>query len=285
MGASNSTSVQALAQATDVAAPTVAASTSRSGTQLGYGSDVRKQKFGPMFAFPCATVNQVLNWHKLACAPAVLLLMLYFQNFSLPAVLYLVMHGTYSVMWLVKYLCFPPKNFEVAPDPPGAVGCVVLFCIVGVYWVTPAILCAHVRELPVWIIALALTSYNAGIFLHYVGDAVLHLTLLHRGPGLIKDGLFARTRNPGYLGEVLIYVGFALLAFPCVTPWVVNSMFWLTLFRDNMNKKDASISRHPGWEEYKARSGQFFPKIDMVKDVKALFGVEDVAVADEKKTS
>ena len=44
-----------------------------------------------------------------------------------------------------------------------------------------------------------------------------HFTLRMQ-PGLIEDGLFARTRNPNYFGELLIYSGFALSA--------ANSPLW-----------------------------------------------------------
>lgn len=259
MGAASNSSADG-----NVAAPATAKS------KPGYGSDVRESDFGPMFAWPCQTNNQVINLHKVSCAPVILVCMFYWNNFSLPAVLYLVLHGTYSMMWLAKYLCYPPKNFEAPPDPPGVAGSVILYVITGLYWITPFMLCAYTYEISVPLLALVITTFNAGIFLHYVGDCQLHFTLLHRGPGLVDTGLFARTRNPGYLGEVLIYVAFALLS-QCYLSWIVNFVFWFTLFRDNMNKKDESISRYPGWKEYAAKSNQFLPKINLIRDLKSLF--------------
>jgi len=38
-----------------------------------------------------------------------------------------------------------------------------------------------------------------------------------------------------------------------------------------MNKKDESISRYPGWKEYAAKSNQFLPKINPIRDLKSLF--------------
>jgi Protein of unknown function (DUF1295) len=36
--------------------------------------------------------------------------------------------------------------------------------------------------------------------------------ILRERKGLIEDGLFTRTRNPNYLGEILIYVSFAIMS-------------------------------------------------------------------------
>ena len=52
----------------------------------------------------------------------------------------------------------------------------------------------------------------SGVFLHYVSDAQKFFVLQLR-KGLIQDGLFARTRNPNYLGEILIYGGFAVASY------------------------------------------------------------------------
>ena len=57
---------------------------------------------------------------------------------------------------------------------------------------------------------LALFLYTVGIFLHYVSDAQKYYTLQYR-KGLIEEGLFSRTRNPNYLGEILIYTGSSTL--------------------------------------------------------------------------
>jgi hypothetical protein len=62
---------------------------------------------------------------------------------------------------------------------------------------------------PNWVFALATFLCMSGVFLHYVSDAQKFFVLRLR-KGLIQDGLFARTRNPNYLGEVLIYGGFAV---------------------------------------------------------------------------
>jgi protein-S-isoprenylcysteine O-methyltransferase Ste14 len=72
-----------------------------------------------------------------------------------------------------------------------------------------------------------------------------------------------------YVGEILIYFGYALLAQHWL-PWVVNSIFWFGIFRTNMMKKDKSISRHKGFAEYAEKSGMLFPTFSL-SDIPALF--------------
>jgi steroid 5-alpha reductase family enzyme len=106
---------------------------------------------------------------------------------------------------------------------------------------------------------LVLCVYTIGIFLHYVGDAQKFYTLrLKRG--LIEDGLFGYTRNPNYLGEILIYISFAILSWHWV-PFAVLAAWIFGFFVRNMLNKDKSLSRYPEFAEYKLRSGLLFPKL------------------------
>jgi hypothetical protein len=79
--------------------------------------------------------------------------------------------------------------------------------------------------------------------------------------GLIEDGLFARIRNPNYLGEVVIYSGFALASWHW-QPFVVLAGWFLYLVR-NMRRKDESMYRHPEFAAYKHRTGMFLPSLGM----------------------
>ena len=76
--------------------------------------------------------------------------------------------------------------------------------------------------------------------------------------GLIQDGLWSRCRNPNYFGELLIYGGFSSLAMHWA-PFAALALFVAVLWIPNMIKKDRSISRHEGFEEYKRRSKLFIP--------------------------
>jgi steroid 5-alpha reductase family enzyme len=84
----------------------------------------------------------------------------------------------------------------------------------------------------------------------------MHLRL---APGtLLTDGLWARTRNPNYLGEFLIYLSFCLLSRHWA-PMLVLGLALLGIWLPNMIKKDRSLARYPEFAEWKARSAMFIP--------------------------
>ena len=77
---------------------------------------------------------------------------------------------------------------------------------------------------------------------------------------MITSGLFKYTRNPNYLGEVLIYVCFCILSGHWL-PWVCCSSIWVWMFIPNMLNKDKRMSRHQGWKAYTDQSWLLVPKV------------------------
>jgi steroid 5-alpha reductase family enzyme len=183
-------------------------------------------------------------------------MMLYFHNWSAAAFLYLGLHGTYTLLWLVKQSLFADKRFE--QPIPLRIGLLIPFLPLMAYMIGPYLLISQHTMPPNWVFALASFLTISGVFLHYVGDAQKFFVLRLR-KGLIEDGLFARTRNPNYLGEVLIYGGFALASWHWQAAVVLAG--WFLFFVRNMLQKDRSMSRHPEFAAYKARTGMFLPSL------------------------
>jgi len=109
------------------------------------------------------------------------------------------------------------------------------------------------------LIAAAVALNILGVFLHYGSDAQKHYTLRYH-QGLISEGFFARCRNTNYLGEILIYLSFALLAMHWL-PYAVLAGFVVGVFLPNMRRKDASLSRYPEFAAYQKRSGWLLPRL------------------------
>ncbi len=204
------------------------------------------------------TVNWIINAHKILVTPIVLAMMLYFHNWSAAAFLYLGLHGTYTLLWLIKQSVFADKRF--AQPIPLWIGVLTPFLPLMAYMVGPFLLIAERTVPPGWVFALAPFLYICGVFLHDVSDAQKFFVLQLR-KGLIQDGLFARTRNPNYLGEVLIYSGFALASWHW-QPFVVLAG-WCVFFIRNMRRKDQSMSRHAEFAAYKDRTGIFLPSLSI----------------------
>jgi steroid 5-alpha reductase family enzyme len=203
------------------------------------------------------TVGTWINLHKALVIPIVLAMMAIYGNWSVEAFVYLSLHGTYSLLWLAKQTLYPDSKF--AERQPFWVGFVFVFVPLAGYYMAPYLLISRYVTLPGWFIAVAIAVYILGIFLHYVSDAQKYFTLKVR-KGLITDGLFARTRNPNYLGEILIYMAYAMLSFHWL-PFAIEGAWILGFFWPNMRKKDASMARYPEFAAYKARTGMLLPRI------------------------
>ena len=201
-------------------------------------------------------IKHVINLHKLLTAPVVMGLMVAYNNFTIGPWIYLALHGTYGLLWLGKDRLYPDKQWEQELSVGKGI---VAFIFLGLYWIAPFILISSRSQPAPPLIAAAVATTILGIFLHYGSDAQKYYTLKYQS-GLITEGFFARCRNPNYLGEILIYLGFALLAQHWL-PFVALGSIAATVFVPNMLKKDQSLSRYPEFEEYKANSGLIFPKL------------------------
>lgn len=170
--------------------------------------------------------------------------------------IYLALHGTYGLLWISKSLTFGDKQWE---QETGIGYGLVIWGGLSLYWIAPWLIAARAIEAPAWWLAACIALWGFGVFLHFSSDMQKHVTLQHRR-GLITEGLWARLRNPNYFGELLIYFGFSALAMHWA-PLAALAVFVAAVWIPNMRRKDESISRHPGWDEYKARSWKFIPGI------------------------
>ena len=63
------------------------------------------------------------------------------------------------------------------------------------------------------------------------------------------------------LGCSLMVYGSCALMVGHWWPWAVLAFIWGTLFATNMVMTEASLSRYPGWAEYKRRSWWLVPVV------------------------
>ncbi|MEX0268324.1 DUF1295 domain-containing protein [Leptolyngbyaceae cyanobacterium UHCC 1019] len=201
-------------------------------------------------------LKHAINWHKGLTAIFVLGLMVAYQNFTVGAWVYLALHGTYGILWLVKDRIYPDRQWE--QEITIGMG-VVTFVLLGLYWVAPFLLIRSGVVPPLPLVAGAIACNIIGVFLHYTSDAQKYYTLKYN-PGLITEGFFAKCRNTNYLGEILIYSSFAVLTCHWA-PWLILATFFSAVFVPNMRKKDQSLSRYPEFASYQMQSGLIVPKL------------------------
>lgn len=188
--------------------------------------------------------------------------MYYFDSWNnIVAWIYLALHGTYGYMWILKSKIFPDRQWESKTSIRYG-----LFIWLGLslYWISPYIIISGNSILPFSIpmypiyIFFCLTIYIFGVFLHFTSDMQKYIQLKYSPSNLIDNGMFKSLRNTNYLGELLIYLGFSLLALDW-TPIIALMIFIIFIWIPNMYKKDTSLSKYSEFKKYKSKTKRFIP--------------------------
>ncbi|MCF7827142.1 MAG: DUF1295 domain-containing protein [Candidatus Marinimicrobia bacterium] len=206
--------------------------------------------------------NWVINFQKGMTLFWVLGLMFFYENFSIQAWVYLALHGSYGVIWILKDVIFPDSKWQTKITFGG--GLMAILAVLGPYWVAPYLLIspvlgeAHFGANNLWM-AIAICIYALGLTLMLTADAQkFYILKYHRG--LITTGLFRFIRHPNYLGEMMIYAAFAMVTWHWI-PWVILAWVWLGYFSINIIMKERSMARYEEWVEYKRHSWYLIPYI------------------------
>jgi protein-S-isoprenylcysteine O-methyltransferase Ste14 len=202
----------------------------------------------------------IINLHKLLIIPVVALLMVWFDNYSAVAWIYLALHGSYGLCWLLKHAAFRDPKWETRVTLAGAG---FTFILLATYWVAPFVLISGIAgggsAAPAnWYLAFCIGLFALGMTIMIASDCQKYFTL-KQGQRLITEGMFKAVRHPNYMGEMMLYAALALLVGHWI-PWLVLAYWWLGIFLVNIAMKEVSLSRYPEWPAYKARSGMLLPR-------------------------
>ena len=198
----------------------------------------------------------LIDTHKGATGVVILLLIAIYQQWQNPtAWIYLALHGTYGVLWVLKSRLFPDKSWE---QDASRFDIVYLWGGMTLYWVAPWLLVSRAVVAPPWTMALCVSLFAFGVFFHFATDMQKHIALQLQPGRLVTTGMVARCRNMNYFGELLIYLSFALLAMHWI-PLLILLLVIVVVWLPNMRRKDRSLARYPEFEAYERRSKLFIP--------------------------
>ncbi|MDC0144968.1 DUF1295 domain-containing protein [bacterium] len=176
---------------------------------------------------------------------------------NINAYVYLALHGTYGILWILKSNIFPDRQWESKCSI--WYGLLIWFGL-SLYWIAPYIIITDSIESSNWYIAMCISIYIFGVFFHFTSDMQKFIQLHYNPNNLITDVMFAKIRNINYLGELFIYLGFSLLAMS-ILPVVALLSFIIIIWIPNMIRKDKSLSKYQNFEEYKKNTNSLFPFI------------------------
>ena len=200
-----------------------------------------------------------IDSQKVATAPVVLLMIAGYGAWdNVVAWVYLGMHGTYGLLWMLKSRTFPDSSWE---RPISFGYAMATWFGLSLYWIAPWLIVSdRAGYAPPWLIGLCVSLFGFGIMLHFASDMQKHMSLALRPGTLLTDGLWSRVRNPNYLGELLIHLSFVVIAVSWAPPLVLV-LFLGAIWLPNMRRKDRSLARYPEFAEYKKRSKLLIPYI------------------------
>ena len=205
---------------------------------------------------PRIKVAWAVDIHKILTLFIVYAMMHHFQNFTTGAWVYLALHGIYGYCWLIKDFGFRDHQLN---DKLSFIGFFNLYAmLIAWYWLIPYLFLSRFIEPSGFVLFVAIALHTLGVVTMIAADGQRHWAMKYRTrSGLFTDGMCRYTRNPNYLGELMLYAAYALLAAHWIA-WVIYAYMAL-YFLARMKGKDHAISRHPGWAEYKAQSGLLIP--------------------------
>jgi len=186
----------------------------------------------------------------------ILLLMAFYHRWQNgTAWVYLALHGTYGILWVLKSRLFPDRNWEKKVSP--WFGLVSWLALV-LYWIPGWMVVAWDVQAPAWLLAVCISAYTFGAFFVFSADMQKFVSLQLNPGTLVTEGMMSLSRNINYFGELLIYLSFALLA---LNPWAFLPLmaFIVTFWIPNMVRKDRSLALLPGFADYKKKTKSFFP--------------------------
>lgn len=189
----------------------------RSKVNRGFKADKRLENLASFTDFmvyelppgpPMIPMRVYVNLHKGSMFAYIMALMIYYDNWTIGAWIYLLMHGSYGFFWLLKDYTFPDVNFG---RPVTISSFLMPWPIALIPYMMPAYWMVSERiEVSNERIFVALFLYVNGVVVMLLTDAQKYLVLRERR-GLITHAMMGWSRNMNYCGEIVLYSAFGIL--------------------------------------------------------------------------
>ena len=175
-------------------------------------------------------------------------------------VIYLCLHISYCLWWTLEQWLFPQRSQQLFTEKVNIPTFIVVLLFVGVFYCLPGYF-AFTNPNPVGYltVAIALVLYIFGSLIN-TGADVQKMTAKSMGAGLVKDGIWRSLRHINYLGDLMRYSSFSVIAgsiWAFILPGVIGLLYF-----QRIGKKEASMSaKYADFAEYQQESSRLIPWI------------------------
>ena len=175
-------------------------------------------------------------------------------------VIYLCLHIGYCLWWLLEQWLFPDRRQQIFTEKVGITTSIFIVLFVGVFYCLPGYLAFTNPNPASYItIAVALPLYIFGSLIN-TGADVQKTTAKKLKGGLVKDGIWRSVRHVNYLGDLMRYSSFSVIAGDWkafILPGIIT-----LLYLQRISQKEQSMSdKYPEFTAYKENSSRLLPWI------------------------
>lgn len=175
-------------------------------------------------------------------------------------VIYLSLHISYCCWWLLEQWLFPARRQQVFTEKADVATFISILLFVGLFYALPGYF-AFTNPQPISYItvATALPLYIFGSLINTASD-VQKMTAKEMGAGLVQDSSWRFLRHINYLGDVMRYTSFSMIA---GSLWAfLLPLMIVSLYIQRIAKKEASmVAKYPEFADYQKHSSRLIPWI------------------------
>lgn len=173
-------------------------------------------------------------------------------------VIYLCLHISYCLWWLLEQWLYPQRKEVIFSKPIGIGGFIASLVFVGFLYALPGYL-AFINPVPISYItvAIALPLYIFGTIINSVAD-VQKLIAKQFGAGLVSDNIWRFSRNINYFGDLLRYLSFSVVAgsaWAYLVPGLITIIYIIRIFQ----KEKSMAEKYADYAEYQKSSTRLIP--------------------------
>jgi protein-S-isoprenylcysteine O-methyltransferase Ste14 len=193
----------------------------------------------------------------------ILLLVAYALVFGikdLRQIIYLCLHISYCLWWLVEQWFYPLRRQQMFSEPIGVTGFIFCLLFVGVFYSFPGYLAfTNLEPLSLVTVAVALPLFIFGSLINATAD-IQKLTAKQYGADLVSDGIWRFSRNINYFGDLLRYLSYSVMA-GSIWSYSLPTFIALLYIQRIFSKEQSMSKKYQDYQEYQQASARLIPFI------------------------
>lgn len=175
-------------------------------------------------------------------------------------VLYLCLHISYCLWWLLEQWLFPQRRQQLFTEQVSISAFIGILLFVGVFYSLPGYLAfTNTNPIDYLTVAIALPLYIFGSLIN-TGADVQKMVAKSMGGSLVDDGIWRSVRHINYLGDLMRYTSFSLIA-GSLWAFLLPGAIALLYFQRINQKERNMAAKYPEFAAYQQNSSRLLPWI------------------------